>query len=145
MATNVKAVRPNILSESESLTSFEDWKNHLLEFYLGQDKLFQDFLKAQTKWTKASSSTLHRSLSSAEKSKNLQHFLSVVASLAPPLSYGIYSNNTESLTCIYKLIRSYYNFALSESTFLKFATIKRELNGTELESLNISTLDFVNL
>ena len=53
MAIIVKAVRPNRLSENESLTSFEDWKNQL-EFYLDQDKLFQDFLKDQTKWTKAS-------------------------------------------------------------------------------------------
>ena len=89
MATNVKAVRPNRLSENESLTSFEDWKNQL-EFYLGQDKLFQDFLKAETKWTKAFSSTIHRDLSSAEKYQNLQHFLGVVASLAPPYCMGIY-------------------------------------------------------
>ena len=57
----------------------------------------------------------------------------MVASLAPPLLHGDILNDTESLTSIYKLIRSYHSFAPSESTFLKFATIKRELNGTELE------------
>ena len=57
----------------------------------------------------------------------------MVASLAPPLLHGDILNDIESLTSIYKLIRSYYNFAPSESTFLKFATIRRELNGTELQ------------
>ena len=56
-----------------------------------------------------------------------------MACLAPPLLQGDILNDTESLTGICKLIRSYYDFAPSESSFLKFATIKRELNGTELE------------
>ena len=47
--------------------------------------------------------------------------------------HGDIPNDTESLTSIYKLIRSYYNFAPSESTFLKFETIKRERNETELK------------
>ena len=34
---------------------------------------------------------------------------------------------------IYNIIRSYYQLAPSESTFIKFNDVKRELNGTELE------------
>ena len=39
MATGVKAQRPVRLSEEETLTSFDDWKNNLI-FYLNQEKTF---------------------------------------------------------------------------------------------------------
>ena len=57
----------------------------------------------------------------------------MIASLSPPLLHGDILNDTESLAETYQLIRSYYHFAPSESTFLKFAALKRELNGTDLE------------
>ena len=59
----------------------------------------------------------------------------MIASLSPPLLHGDILNDTESLAETYQLIRSYYHFAPSESTFIKFAALKRELNGTDLESL----------
>ena len=51
MATRntVKAIRPNRLSEDETLTSFEDWRNNL-EFYLHQDDDFTKFLDLNAEW-----------------------------------------------------------------------------------------------
>ena len=45
MATGVKAQRPVRLSEEETLTAFEGWKNSLL-FYLNQEKTFTAFLES---------------------------------------------------------------------------------------------------
>ena len=54
MATGgVKAQRPVRLTEEETLTSFEDWKNSLI-FYLNQEKTFAPFLKQDARWKKAS-------------------------------------------------------------------------------------------
>ena len=133
MATSaVKAVRPNRLTENETLTSFEDWRNQL-EFFLGQDSSFKPFLKPSQKWKKVSAAATNRGLTSSDNLRSLQHFLGVIASLSPPLLHGDILNDTESLAETYQLIRSYYHFATSESTFIKFAALKRELNGTDLE------------
>ena len=37
MATSIKISKPHRLTEEETLTTFEDWKNNLI-FYLRQDK-----------------------------------------------------------------------------------------------------------
>ena len=57
--TSIKVTRPNRLTEDETLTSFEDWRN-ILNYYLSQDKDFRDFLKPETAWHKPSSTAEHR-------------------------------------------------------------------------------------
>ena len=51
MAMSLKVMRPNRLTDDETLTSFEDWKNNIT-FYLNQDKEFSEFLKETTSWLK---------------------------------------------------------------------------------------------
>ena len=53
MASAVKAIRPNRLTENETLSTFEDWLINL-EFYLQQEKEFAVFLKADKEWRKKS-------------------------------------------------------------------------------------------
>ena len=61
----------------------------------------------------------------------MENFLGVIASLAPPLLHGDIVDDTTTLDDIFKLIRTYYQFAPSEATFLKFSYIKREtVNGS---------------
>ena len=68
MATSsVKAQQPVRLSEDETLTSFEDWKNNLI-FYLTQEKSFEPFLKADAKWTKLSDADPNRDVKDEVKS-----------------------------------------------------------------------------
>ena len=129
----VKAIRPNRLNEDETLTSFEDWRNNL-EFYLNQETSFKDFLKSSTVWkTSGDSSAEHRGLASADVARHLSQFLGVIASLAPPLLHGDIIHDMKSLPEIYKLLRSYYQFAPSEATFMKFASMKRDVVGGNLE------------
>ena len=128
MSTSVKAQRPTRLSEDETLTSFEDWKNNLI-FYLNQEKSFELFLKADATWTKSSDRDQNRGVNDAVAS--LKNFLGVIAGLAPPLLHGDITDDTTKLDDIFKLIRTYYQFAPSEGTFLKFSSIKCEIvNGT---------------
>ena len=132
MATSIKVSRPTRLTEEETLTSFEDWKNNVL-FYLNQDVNFQLFLKSSTSWTKRNVGTQHRGLASAAICQNLEQFLGVIASLSPPLLHGDIIEDSTKLSDIFTLLRTYYQLAPSESTFLKFASIKREVQNGVLE------------
>ena len=132
MTTGVKAHRPNRLTEEETLTSFEDWKNNLI-FYLKQDTNFKKFLKADAVWHKSSSNVEHRGLESAEVLLQLKNFLGVIASLSPPLLHGDLIDDSTSLADIFKQLCTYYQFAPSEATFIKFVNIKRETTNGVLE------------
>ena len=137
MATSIKVMRPNPLTEGETLTSFEDWKNNL-NFYLSQDKDLKRFLKPETTWSKTSADTSNRGLESEELHQHLSHFLGVIADLCPPLLYNDIIDDTTKTSDIFKLLRTYYQFAPSESTFIKFANIKREVkNGTSERPLHL--------
>ena len=137
MATSIKVTRPNRLTEEGTLTSFEDWKNNL-NFYLSQDKDLKRFLKPETTWSKTSADTSNRGLESEELHQHLSHFLGVIAGLCPPLLYNDIIDDTTKTSDIFKLLRTYYQFAPSESTFIKFANIKREVkNGTSERPLHL--------
>ena len=131
MSTGVKAQRPVRLSEDETLTSFEDWKNNLI-FYLNQETSFASFLTQEARWTKASDADANRGVTAAELPK-LKNFLGVIAGLAPPLLHGDIIEDSTRLDDIFNLIRAYYQFAPSEATFLKFCGIKREMVGGNVE------------
>ena len=77
MSTGVKAHRPSRLTEEETLTSFEDWKNIII-FYLNQDNNFKKFLKSDATWQKSSANAEHRGLDSAESLLHLKNFLGVI-------------------------------------------------------------------
>ena len=132
MTSSLKATRPNRLTENETLTSFEDWRNQI-EFFLSQDRDLANFLNPDVTWVQTALKIQHRGLENGAKLLHLNRFLGIIASLAPPLLHGDIVNDTTSLVSIYTIIRSYYQLAPSESTFIKFNEIKRELNGTDLE------------
>ena len=133
MATSgVKAHRPNRLTEVETLTSFEDWKNNSI-FYLSQEVTFRPFLQAGATWRKTSENVQFRGLADAVKVQSLSNFLGVIASISPPLLHGDIVEETTKLCDVFDLIRNYYQFAPSESTFLKFSSIKREIVNGSLE------------
>ena len=118
MATTLKVTRPNRLTNDETLTSFEDWKNNLT-FYLNQDKEFAE-LQKETTWTKSSDADANRGRGDAASRQVLDRFLGVIASLSPPLLYHEMIDNTTKVADIFRLLRSYYQFSPSESTFIKY-------------------------
>ena len=76
MATSIKVSRPARLTEDETLTSFEDWKNNVI-FYLSQDTGFELFLKSSTSWKKKNDTTAHRGLETAAICQKLGQSLGV--------------------------------------------------------------------
>ena len=127
---SLKVTRPDRLTNDETLTSFEDWKNNIT-FYLTQDKDFAVLLKETTTWTKSSDADTNRGRSTPENRAALDRFLGLIASLAPPLLYHEIIDDTTSISDVFRLLRSYYQFSPSESTFMKYYSIKREVvNGT---------------
>ena len=131
MATSLKVTRPNRLTNDETLTSFEDWKNNIT-FYLGQDKDFAILLKETERWTKVSDD-VHRGRTDAIGHATLNRFLGLIASLSPPLLYHEIISDTTSISDIFRLLRSYYQFSPSESTFIKYYSIKRDVVNGSLE------------
>ena len=130
MAMSLKVTRPNRLTNDESLTSFEDWKNNIT-FYLTQDKEFAELLKETTTWTKSSDADTNRGRGSAANRQTLDRFLGLIASLAPPLLFHEIIDDTTGISDVFRLLRNYYSFSPSESTFMKYYNIKREVvNGT---------------
>ena len=137
MATSVKVTRPNRLTNDETLTSFEDWKNNL-KFYLSQDKDFAELLKETATWTKSSDADANRGRGDGASKQALDRFLGVIAGLAPPLLYHEIIDDTTKVADIFRLLRSYYQFSPSESTFIKYYSIRREVvNGTLEKPLHL--------
>ena len=130
-ATAVKVIRPRRLTEKETLSTFEDWRNNL-EFYLIQETNFQTFIHGKV-WRKTVDAADFRGLETADQARYLEQFLGVIASLSPPLLHGDILNDTTTISDVYKLLRTYYQFAPSESTFIKFSYIKREIIDGSLE------------
>ena len=126
MAMSLKVTRPDRLTNDETLTSFEDWKNNIT-FYLTQDKDFAVLLKETTTWTKSSDADTNHGRSTPENRAALDRFLGLIASLAPPLLYHEIIDDTTSISDVFRLLRSYYQFSPSESTFMKYCTtVSRE-------------------
>ncbi len=132
MATSLKVTRPNRLTNEETLTSFEDWKNNLV-FYLSQDKDFSTLLKEETRWKKISDSDPNRGRDSAEQKLILDRFLGVIAGLSPPLLYHDIIDDTTCISDVFRLLRSFYQFSPSECTFIKYFSIKRDVVNGSLE------------
>ena len=105
MSTGVKAQRPKRLSEDETLTSFENWKNNLV-FYLSQEKTFSPLLKSDATWTKTSDDDNNRGRVDADGLLILNNFLGVIASLAPPLLHGDIIDDPTKLDDIFNFIRT---------------------------------------
>ena len=119
MTSSLKTTRSDRLTQNETLTWFEDWRNQL-EFLLSQDKDLAEFLDPSCTWYKIALKIANRDLESNAKLHHLKRFLEIIASLAPPLLYSDIVNDATSLISIYDIIRSYYQLAPSESSFIKF-------------------------
>ena len=90
-------------------------------------------MSSTTTWQEVNATTENRGLASAEIANSLRQFLGIIASLSPPLLHGDITDDAVSLSDVYKLLRAYYQFAPSESTFIKFSGMKWEVIHGVLE------------
>ena len=119
MATGVKAQRPVRLSEDETLTSFEDWKNNLI-FYLNQEKSFTNFLKQDATWKKATKADPNRGFaddgaavaeavrqSAEQKVYALEMMLGQIANYAPIINRNTITKQSTSLKSVWQVIQQH--------------------------------------
>ena len=125
MAT-AKALKQWALTEEETITTFEAWKNNIL-YILSLEEKFSPFLKAGAKWAKKTKTTQHRGFTgddAAVKAANLELFLGQIANFAPIISRSSIVRNATSLSGIWDTIRLYYGIQSNGARFIDLASIK---------------------
>lgn len=132
----VRAPKPWALTEHETPSSFESWKDNL-EYYLSCDADFAPFLDTTNpvQWKKISSGDALRGLKdddggkeikATEKIEHLKRMLGIIPQwVIIHLANDIRQNST-SMASIWQIIRKYYNFERSEVNFMSFSSITRE-------------------
>lgn len=129
-----KAPKPWKLTEEETLSSYNAWKNNLL-YYCKCDNDFNPFVQKDVKWTKVSPNNPTRGLTddttgaktkAEQKMMNLERMLGFISQYVPHFLATDITENSTSMNSIWFTIRKYYNFKQSESQFMKFTSITRE-------------------
>jgi hypothetical protein len=129
-----RAPKPWKLSEEETLSSYNAWKNNLL-YYCKCDDDFCPFVQRDAKWTKISpdsptrglvDDTTGAKLTAAKKLMHLERMLGFISQYVPHFLATDITENSTSMNSIWLTIRKYYNFKQSESQFMKFTSISRE-------------------
>jgi hypothetical protein len=134
--TSAKAPRPWSLTENETPSSFDSWRDNL-EYYLSCDSDFAPFLDPTnpTTWEKSSSNNALRGLKddaaepktkATEKLKHLKRMLGLIPQWVPTFLASDIRQNSTSISSIWNMVRKYYQFEKSEVNFMKFSSISME-------------------
>ena len=127
------------LGESETITSYEAWRQNLL-YCLSLDDKFTDFLAPDASWSRKSVSdpyhglqddpaTAHNPLTKQQKCVRLELLLGQIANFCPGIARNVIVKESTSLDSVWQKIRVYYGFQRSGSHFLDLASI--HLNDRE--------------
>ena len=134
MASN-RAPKQWILTKSETITSFEAWKQNV-SYTLSLDPLFAGFRLEGMTWAKKSKTNPTRGfindddvpkenrLTAAQKVNHLQLLLGQVANYAPVIARNTIIHNSTSLESVWQGLRQHYGFQITGSHFLDLADIK---------------------
>ena len=137
MAYKSKAPRPRELEESETFSSFECWKG-TLEYYLGLDDRFTEFLDENFTW-KSKNICQNRGLieiklengtviSASKRAKYLDMFLGQIACYATVISRETIVRDCRSMKEIFQKLRTHYGLSKSGSSILDVVGITRKGN-----------------
>ena len=135
MAYN-RAPKQWILTKSETITSFEAWKQNL-SYTLSLDPLFAGFLLEGVTWAKKSKTNPTRGftddtddvpketrLTAAQKANHLELLLGQIANYAPVIARNTIVRNSTSLESVWQALRQHYGFQITGSHFLDLADVK---------------------
>ena len=124
------------LTKSETITSFESWRQNLL-YSLSLDSNFATFLKDDFTWQKKSTTQPTRGLTddgeavaaesrktAAQKLVQLELMLGQIANFCPVIARNAIVRNSTSVKNIWQTIRQHYGFQSSGSQFLDLASIR---------------------
>ena len=137
MAHKIKSPRPRELEENETFSSFECWKG-TLEYYLGLDDRFAEFLDETFTW-KPKGVSPNRGLediklendvtiTAAKRAKYLDIFLGQIACYATVISRETIVRDCRSMKEIFHKLRTHYGLSKSGSSILDVVGIKRKGN-----------------
>ena len=140
MASN-RAPKQWMLTKSETITSFEAWKQNL-SYTLSLDPLFAGFLLEGVTWAKKSKINLtcgftddtndvptENRLTAAQKVNHLELLLGQIANYAPVIAQNTIVRKITSLESVWQALCQHYGFQITGSHFLDLADIKLDCDG----------------
>ena len=140
MANTHRAPKQWCLSKSETINSFENWRQNIV-YTLSLDPNFAPFLGEGTQWGKKTRATPNRGFedddqnvpeaqrrTAAQKVTMLEVLLGQIANYCPIISRSTIVKNSTSMENIWQTIRLHFGFQTTGAHFLDFATIKLEPN-----------------
>ena len=117
-----RAPRQWSLTEQETITSFEAWRQNL-QYILSLDQDFASFLLEDAFWLRKTSTTPLRGFeddseavpeskrrTAAQKVTHLELMLGQIANYCPVISRNTIVKNSTSLSAIWQSIRAYFGF-----------------------------------
>ena len=123
------------LSTSETINSFENWKQNLI-YTLTLDKNFSDFVAPDAKWNKYAKDDLNRGLAADDaqvpeanrrtadqKASMLNLMLGQIANFCPIIARNQIVRKSTSLDSIWQMIRAHFGFQSSGAHFLDLCDI----------------------
>ena len=137
MSNVQRAQKPRPLSQSETLISYETWKDNLV-YLLSLEADFAPFLLTTATWTKAGTTnrgftddtslppTNANGKTAAQKVVILERMLGQIANFCPVITRSTIIKKSTKLADIWSEIREYYGFQSSGSQILDLSNFKLE-------------------
>ncbi len=150
-ATRVRAPKQEQLTKTETIISFNSWKENFI-YVLNFDDAFKPFLRNGVTWGKKTSASPVRGftddpaepaggLSKEQKCANLDLMLGQIANYATIISRNQITKSSTSLNDIWNKIREHFGFHQTGSRFLDLSAIRLEV-GERPEDLYQRLLAF---
>ena len=140
MASTHRAPKQWCLSKSETINSFENWRQNLL-YTLSLDSNFAPFLVEGITWGKKTKTEPLRGftddgedvaeasrLTAQQKVNFLELMLGQIANYCPIISRNTLVKNSTSIQSIWNTIRQHFGFQITGAHFIDFAEIHLEPN-----------------
>ena len=142
MANSHRAPKQWSLTKSETISSFEAWRQNL-HYTLSLDPNFAPFLAPECSWLKSSKTAPKRGLTddpstdsdgadipagqrrtAAQKAAHLELMLGQIANFCPIIARNTIVKNSVSIDSIWQAIRLHFGFQTNGAHFLDFCQIK---------------------
>ena len=138
MAASQRAPKQWSLTDNETITSFESWRQNLL-YCLSLDDKFVPYLSAS--WSKKSAQSPHHGFTDdgsdlpegqrrtkEQKNQTLELMLGQIANFCPGIARNPFIKDSKSLDDVWQKIRLHLGFQRTGAHFLDLANLTLELN-----------------
>ena len=134
MANTQRAPKQWCLTKTETVNSFENWRQNLI-YTLSLDTNFTQYITTDANWGKKCASEPNRGFTdddviasggrtALQQVYMLELMLGQIANYCPVISRNTILKNSTSLSCIWQTIRLHYEFQSTGAHFLDFADIQ---------------------